>query len=149
LTPSTPYGRELEGRRTYFRQEQAKIKAHRAKVRAALDSGDRKAALFLAQPGAAVSNTQSEREQRRAAFCREDDELLERVERNATRTRSEVAALQAEYAELGSSQWLFANAADEAEVSKLLSNEGSSDNGIALLRQLIADGLVIKAERQQ
>jgi hypothetical protein len=150
FTPRSAYEREIEGRRTYFRQEQATIRAHRAKVRAALDSGDRKAALFLAQPGAAVSSTRSEREQRIAAFCREDDELLEKVDRNLARSRSEIAAQQAELAKLGHCevQVNFLQNADATKYRKLVdADQFRAAN--EFLTERIASGYAVKTELPQ
>lgn len=145
LTPRSAYQRELEGRRAYTRQEQAGIKAHREKVRAALERGDKHEALRLAQPGAA--DTQTGNERRLAELCAEDDLLFAKVEREHAESVANFAAIQsAQEDALARRRYVFANAADEAKFVRLFNDKTKHGDAIAMLRRLLAEGLVIEAE---
>src|SRR5687768_3591996 len=114
LTPHSSYQREIEGRREAFLQEQTRVKAHRVRVRDALERGDRHEALRLAQPG--LRNDQSDSERRLTELYAEDDLLFSKVEREHAESVANFAAIQAAQEDaLARRRYVFANASDEAE----------------------------------
>ncbi len=149
LAPKSAYERELEGRRTAFNQQQQRIKANRERVRNALDSGDRHEALRLSQPGAA-GGSDTEREQRLAAFCRLDDELLERIEREHAASVAGMAAIRAEEAATANRRVsvIFMHDSDAARYRQL----AKADAFLAahdFLRERIANGYALETELPQ
>jgi hypothetical protein len=141
----TPYQRELEGRRAYFREEQAKIKANNAKVAAAMARGDVQEALHLAQPGLRVDQTDSQR--RLAEVYAEDDALFARVEREQEQARERIAVIRAQQEAGAKRSVTFADNADQARYVELCK---AHQYGAAaeFLRERIACGMAVESVQQ-
>ncbi len=141
LASKSPYEREIESRRAFFKQQQQRIKANRERVRAALERGDRHEALRLAQPGLRQDQTDSER--RLASVYAEDDLLFAKVEREHANTRAAVAALRAQQDADSERRVIFADSADEVRYVKLFQ---ANQYGAAseFLRERIACGMAVE-----